>query len=198
MRVCVYCASSADIADAHVAMAQHTGTWIGEHGHTLVWGGCNLGLMQAVGAATQAAGGRVIAVVPGFLNARDLAFATADEIVITETLAERKRYMRENADVFVALSGGIGTWDEVLEVLALKKLARTDAPIVLANVNGYFDPLLSMIERSVEERFNPRGLSDLFEIVRDPQTMSDALDAATRSRTPETSFRPAPGGDRLQ
>ena len=198
MRLCVYCASSTDVAPEHVAMARHTGTWIGAHGHTLIWGGCNLGLMHSVGLATQQAGGRVVAVLPGFLNARDLAFENADEVVITETLAERKRHMRDNADVFVALSGGIGTWDEVLEVLALKKLARLNAPIVLANVGGYFDALLQMIEHSVAERFNPAELTQLFHVVRDAQGMSDALGAATRSGTPRASFRPAGRVDPLQ
>jgi uncharacterized protein (TIGR00730 family) len=175
MRVCVYCASSSNVAVAHVDMARHTGTWIGQHGHTLFWGGCKLGLMQVVGEAAQQAGGRVVAVLPRFLAEHDIAFETPDERVVTETLAARKSYLRENADVFVALPGGVGTWDEVIEVLALKKLARLDAPVVLANVEGYFDPLLQMIERSVSERFSPPDFARLFRVARDARDMSRVL-----------------------
>lgn len=178
MRVCVFCASSNDIASAHVEMARDTGTWIGQRGHTLLWGGCKLGLMQAVGEAAQQAGGRVVAVLPRFLAERDITYESPDECVVTETMAARKSYLRDNADAFVALPGGIGTWDEVIEVLALKKLARLDAPVVLANVEGYFDPLLQMIERAVSEGFSPPDLARLFGVAHDAQDMSRLLRAA--------------------
>ena len=180
MRICVYCASSEEIDAAHVEMARATGTWIGAHGHSLIWGGCRLGLMQCVGESVQRAGGTVVAVLPRFLAARELAFETADECVVTTTMADRKQYMRDNADAFVALSGGIGTWDEVLEVLALKKLEQLAAPVVIANVGGYFDPLFGMIERSVREGFNPSDLGRLFTVAGNPDQMHRALAAAAR------------------
>lgn len=178
MRVCVFCASSGDVQPAHHDMARALGTWIGAHGHTLVWGGCKLGLMQVVGAAAQEAGGRVVAVLPRFLAERDIAFDAADELLVTESMAARKHSMREQTDVFVALPGGVGTWDEIIEVLALKKLARIEAHVVLANVGGYFDPLLEMFERSVEQRFNPPDFDELFHVVEDSEDMQRVLSSA--------------------
>lgn len=178
MRVCVFGASSADVRPPHHDMARALGTWIGARGHTLVWGGCKLGLMQVVGAAVHEAGGRVVAVLPRFLAERDIAFDAADELVVTETMAERKRHMRQQADAFVALPGGVGTWDEIIEVLALKKLERIATPIVLANVEGYFDPLLEMFERSVEQRFNPPDFAELFDVVEDFEDLQRVLSNA--------------------
>ncbi len=92
--------------------------------------------------------------------------------------------MRENADVFVALPGGVGTWDEVIEVLALKKLARLEAPIILANVGGYFDPLLEMMDRSVEERFSPPHFLSLLDVAEDADIMTQALSEAEANWKP--------------
>lgn len=165
VRVCVFCASSRNLDAVYVATGRELGEWIGKHGHTLVWGGCNVGLMDVLGRAVVEGGGKNLAVIPEFLVEKGLAFPDVDERIVTIDLAERKAAMRRNADVFVALPGGIGTWEEVLEVLALKKLGQLDRPVLLANVAGYFDPLLQQIERSVRDGFSPSELTQLYDVV---------------------------------
>ena len=166
MNVCVFCASSTRLRSEYVEAGHALGAWLGKEGHTLVWGGCNVGLMDIVGRAARDAGARTVAVIPRFLVERGLAFDGPDEIVITPGMAARKDAMRQRADAFVALPGGIGTWEEVLEVLALKKLGQLDRPIVIANVLGYFDPLLEQIQRSLDEGFSPPDLGRLFGVAR--------------------------------
>ena len=178
MNVCVFCASSGLVPPEYVEAGQQLGTWIGAQGHTLVWGGCNVGLMDVVGQAAQAAGACTVAVLPRFLVERGLAFARADEQVITATMAERKEVMRRRAGAFVALPGGIGTWEEVLEVLALKKLGQLERPIVLANVRGYFDPLLAQVRRSLDEGFSPPDLEGLFRVARTAAEIPQHLDGS--------------------
>ncbi len=166
MNVCVFCASSTEVAPEYVDAGHALGSWIGRGGHTLVWGGCNVGLMEVVGRAARAALGRTVAVLPRFLVDRGLAFEGADEQIVTADMATRKAAMRQRAEAFVALPGGIGTWEEVLEVMALKKLGQIDRPIVLANLRGYFDPLLAQIGRSLEEGMSPPGIERLYTVAR--------------------------------
>jgi uncharacterized protein (TIGR00730 family) len=165
MKVCVFCASSPGLSPEHAAAAAELGRWIGASGHTLVWGGCNVGLMDILGRAVREAGGWTVAVVPRFLLDRGLGFEGAGEQVVTADLRERKAAMRARADAFVALPGGVGTWEEFFEVLALKKLGQLDRPIVLANLHGCYDPLLAQLAQSVEEGFNPPDLARLFDVV---------------------------------
>ena len=166
MNVCVFCASSTELAPEYVDAGRALGSWIGGGGHTLVWGGCNVGLMDVVGRAARATGARTVAILPRFLVDRDLAFEGADEQIVTADMATRKAAMRQHADAFVALPGGIGTWEEVLEVMALKKLGQLDRPIVLANLRGYYDPLLAQIGRSFEDGMSPREIEQLYTVAR--------------------------------
>src|SRR5262245_19497267 len=123
--------------------------------------------MQEIGAATRRAGGRTIAVIPRFLIARGLLLEAASETIATRDLAERKSEFRRLGGAYVALPGGVGTWEEVLEVLALRKLEQLDAPIVIANVAGYYDPLLDLVRRSVDAGFSPPELDRLFAVAAD-------------------------------
>jgi len=178
VNICVFCASSSRIDPAFVACARQLGEWIGREGHTLVWGGCNVGLMQEIGAATHQAGGRTVAVIPRFLIARGLLFEAASETIATRDLAERKAEFRRLAGAYVALPGGVGTWEEVLEVLALRKLEQLAAPIVIANVGGYYEPLLELVRRSVDAGFSPPELHRLFAVAADaPGVIACLVDA---------------------
>lgn len=187
MRVCVFCASQSEIDGAYVAAASQLGTWIGSKGHTLVWGGCNVGLMDVVGRAVRLSGGRAVAVIPGFLLERGLAFADVDERVVTPDMAARKAVMRQKADCFVALPGGIGTWEEAFEVLALKKLGQLDRPLLFANLQGYFGPLLQQLERSVQEGFSPPDLAKIYGVAATAQETLAWLEDCARGTVSEDS-----------
>ncbi len=176
MNVCVFCASSSRLAPEFVECARWLGAWIGERGHALVWGGCNVGLMDVVGRAARDAGAPTIAVIPEFLVARGLAFEPCTERVVTRDMADRKAAFRARADAFVALPGGVGTWEEVLEVIALCKLAQLAAPIVIANVKGYYDPLLELVRRSIAEGFSAPDVARLYAVAADAPGVAACLE----------------------
>jgi uncharacterized protein (TIGR00730 family) len=142
----VYCSSSAVVDPAYLAAAEAFGRALGEAGHELVWGGASVGLMGEVARAVRAAGGHTIGVIPEALMAREIADHDADELVVTADMAGRKAEMGRRADAFVALPGGFGTLEELLEQLTLRLLGYHDKPIVLVEVEGFWGPLLALFE----------------------------------------------------
>jgi uncharacterized protein (TIGR00730 family) len=173
MKICVFCSSSDDLDPDFVDTARRLGRWIGAQGHGLVWGGCNVGLMNLLGASVQDGGGTTHAIVPRFMQEKGLVFAAADEVEIVDSMHARKERMRQAADAFVALPGGVGTWEEFFEVLALKKLRRLHAPLILMNTRRYYEPLLTQMRLSRTERFSPVDLLEFFAVAAD-------VDAAIR------------------
>jgi uncharacterized protein (TIGR00730 family) len=153
LTVCVYCSSSAAVEPVHVAAAQALGRGLGEQGHDLVWGGASVGLMGEVARATRAAGGRTIGVIPESMLAVEIADHDADELLVTPDMGSRKAEMARRADAFVALPGGFGTLEELLEQLTLRLLRLHDKPIVLVDVDGFWQPLLALFEHLYDGRF---------------------------------------------
>jgi cytokinin riboside 5'-monophosphate phosphoribohydrolase len=151
--ICVYCSSSASVDAAHVVAAEALGREIGEAGDQLVWGGSSLGLMGELARAVRAAGGRTIGVIPEALVAREVADHDADELIVTADMGARKAEMGRRADAFLALPGGFGTLEELLEQLTLRLLGYHDKPIVLVDVGGFWQPLLALFEHLYEGRF---------------------------------------------
>jgi uncharacterized protein (TIGR00730 family) len=164
MNVCVFCSSSSQLPEEFVEVARSVGQWIGDGGHRLVWGGCNVGLMNEVGLAVQRSGGTTCAVVPEFMAQQQLVFEGADEVEVVSDMQERKSRMRQAAAAFVVLPGGVGTWEEFLEVVALKKLRRLDAPIVLVNCNDYYAPLLQQFHHSIDQGCSPPTILEMFDV----------------------------------
>ena len=115
------------------------------------------------------AGGHVVGVIPDFMKERELAYHEADELVTVETMRERKRIMEERACGFLALPGGIGTLEELTEIMTLRYIGRIDKPVVLFNQDGYYDDLLRFFERMTRERFKSAGLQSLFSVADDPR-----------------------------
>jgi len=151
--LCVYCSSSDAVDGGFFEAARDLGRRIGEGGHVLIYGGGRTGLMGAVARAAKDYGGRVIAVIPRFMAEKGVAFQDADETVLTEDMRERKAVMERRADAFLALPGGFGTLEEVLEVLTLRQLGLHGKPIVFVNTGGFYDPLVRMFDDLVERRF---------------------------------------------
>ncbi len=142
--ICVYCGSSAGADPAFVAAANDLGRRIGEAGLGLVYGGGANGLMGVVARATLASGGRVCGIIPEFLKQRENTLAEAQDLVVVPDMHTRKRMMFERADAFVALPGGIGTLEEVVEQLTWVQLGRHTKPVVIADIGGFWRPLLSL------------------------------------------------------
>ncbi|MBI2513821.1 MAG: TIGR00730 family Rossman fold protein [Opitutae bacterium] len=151
--LCVYCASSDRVEPRYFAAAEQAGREIAARGWALVYGGGKTGLMGAVARGTKSGGGRVVGVIPEFMKVRELEFAEADELISVITMRERKMLMETRADAFLALPGGWGTLEELLEILTLAHLEVLQKPIVIFNQDGYYDDLLRLFERIVAENF---------------------------------------------
>jgi hypothetical protein len=156
--LCVYCGSSPGTDPAFVEAAQNFGKILAENKVRLVYGGGSVGLMGAVADAVLEHGGDVTGIIPEFLTRREQPRRLAQELIVTRDMHERKRIMFERADGFVALPGGIGTLEEVVEQLTWAQLGRHKKPILFANINGYWDPLLSLIAHMRQQEFLPPAL----------------------------------------
>jgi cytokinin riboside 5'-monophosphate phosphoribohydrolase len=161
---CVYCSSSANLSAKYVEAARRLGAMIASNGWGLIYGGGNAGLMGTVAHAVKVGGGHVVGVIPAFMSDRELANGDADELVVVDTMRERKRIMAERADAFVTLPGGIGTLEELSEIMVERYLNLTTKPVVLVNQDGYYDDLLRFFDRMVAERFKPPGLVQVMSV----------------------------------
>ncbi|HSV46285.1 MAG TPA: TIGR00730 family Rossman fold protein [Ramlibacter sp.] len=164
--VCVYC-SSRQVAPGFVDAAVQVGRWIGERGGQLVYGGGNNGLMGVVADATLQAGGRVVGVIPQALVAREFAKRDCTELHIVESMHERKSLMAQRCDAFLALPGGIGTFEELFEVWTWRQLGYHDKPLGLLDAGGYYSPLLAFLRSSVDQGFLSQAHMDLLRVGSD-------------------------------
>jgi len=162
--VCVYCSSSRDLDSKYYEAGEEVGRELAERGWGLIYGGGRAGTMGAVARATKEAGGYVVGVIPEFMKERELAFHEADELITVDSMRERKGIMAERADAFVTLPGGIGTLEEVSEIMVERGLALHRKPLVLLNQHGYYDGLLTFLERMVAERFKSEGFRSLLGV----------------------------------
>jgi uncharacterized protein (TIGR00730 family) len=140
------------------------GQWIGQRGGQLVYGGGSNGLMGVVADATLAAGGRVVGIIPQALVDKEWAHADCTELHVVETMHERKRMMAERADAFIALPGGIGTFEEFFEVWTWRQLGYHNKPVGLLNLNGYYDGLLAFLRSVVQHEFMGDWQMDLIAV----------------------------------
>lgn len=154
--VCVYCGSSPGRDPAHVKAARVLGTAMAEAGVSLVYGGGTKGVMGALAGAVKAAGGHVTGVIPQFLidmEATSRELNALDEVIVTQDMHERKHTMFERSDAFVALPGGIGTLEELIEIMTWSQLGRHDKPIAIANIAGFWNPLSTLLTHMRDEGY---------------------------------------------
>ena len=144
MKIVVYCSSQEGLDEKYRLLARDLGTWIGEHGHTLLYGGSNAGLMHITAAAVHEAGGHIMGVIPEMFRHR--IDPVCDEVVYTANLGDRKQYMIEHGDVFVVMPGGIGTLDEWMSTLAVLTIGNDDPrPVIVANIDGLYDATVQQL-----------------------------------------------------
>ncbi len=173
--ICVYCGSRAGQDPDFAAQADAVGQWIGRHGGQLVYGGGRNGLMGRVAQATLATGGRVIGVIPQALVDKEMANRDCTELHVVQTMHERKRLMAEHADAFLALPGGIGTFEELFEVWTWQQLGYHDKPLGLLNVAGYYDGLLQFLHQSVAQGFMSDWQMDMLRVSDRPEELLPIL-----------------------
>ena len=173
--LCVYCGSRPGDDQRYVDAANQVGTWIGRRNGQLVYGGGNNGLMGVVADATLAAGGTVVGVIPESLVIKEFAKRDCTELHVVQSMHQRKQLMAERADAFLALPGGIGTFEELFEVWTWRQLGYHDKPIGVLNAGGYYDTLLTFLAQSVKAGFMGPWQMDLLQIAKDPDTLLPPL-----------------------
>jgi hypothetical protein len=180
--VCVYCGSSAGTEPAFGEAAGQFGKILAESGVRLVYGGGSVGLMGILADAVVAHGGKATGIIPDFLTQRERPRRFDQELIVTPDMHERKRTMFDRADAFVALPGGIGTLEELVEQLTWAQLGRHRKPILIANINGYWDPLLTLVAHMREYAFVPESLAVNFLVAERVQDILPILRQAARGR----------------
>ncbi|MCP1659822.1 TIGR00730 family Rossman fold protein [Neisseria perflava] len=155
--IAVYCGSNLGAIPDYFHAAQEVGAAIAKRGSRLIYGGGRIGLMGAVADAVLASGGEAVGVIPTFLREKEVAHHDLTELVETPDMPARKNKMIALADAFIALPGGIGTYEELFEVLSLAQLRQHAKPIGILNVNGFFDPLLALLQHTADSGFMPQA-----------------------------------------
>ncbi|CAO5250542.1 LOG family protein [Frankia sp. AgKG'84/4] len=177
MNICVYCASSTEIDPAHVALAARTGAALARRGHTLVSGGGSVSCMGAVAEGARAGGARTIGIIPRALHALEITDEESDELIVTATMRERKALMDERADGFLALPGGLGTLEELLEIWVAQVLGLHAKPVVVLDPGGVFTHLRLLVDSLVDGGFVRVAARDAVIWATDLEEALDALEA---------------------
>ncbi len=176
--VCVYCASSSSCDAEYHRAAARLGELLARDGRTIVYGGSRNGSMGALADGALRAGGHVIGVLPKFLEELEVAHGGLSDLLIVEDMRTRKHLMLSRSSAVIALPGGCGTFEELLEAITLKRLGVFLGPIVIVNTRNYFAPLLSLLESAVRERFMDQRHLAMWQVVATPEEVGAALGAA--------------------
>ena len=173
--VCVYSASSTKIAPVYFAAAEELGRLLAMRSINLINGAGSIGLMAATSNAALSAGGTVTGVIPSFMVEQNWHHSGLTRLVETETIHERKQLMAEMSDGVIALPGGCGTMEELLEIITWKQLGLYLKPIVILNINGFYDPLLEMLQRAIDGHFMRPEHGTIWQVATSPQEAIDLL-----------------------
>jgi uncharacterized protein (TIGR00730 family) len=187
--LCVYCGSRPGERPEYADAARRVGTSIGERGWELVYGGGRAGLMGIVADAALAAGAPVFGVIPQSLMDREVGHAGLTELHVVQTMHERKLMMAERSDAFIALPGGIGTFEEIFEVWSWRQLGYHDKPLGLLNTAGYYDALLAFMTQTVTQGFVAAPQHALLQVEADPLVLLDRVAAAMPLATAPDDYR---------
>lgn len=190
MNFCVYGASSNAIDQKFLDAAYSLGRAIASHGHGLVFGGGNSGVMGASArGADSVEGAYILGIAPTFFNVDGVLYPHCTEFIGPDNMRERKQLLEERSDGFVIAPGGIGTFDEFFEILTLKQLGRHKKPIAIFNVDGYFDPLLVLLRHTVANEFMNESTLSLFAVVSDTEALLDYMESYEAQERDVTFFK---------
>ena len=176
MQICLYGASSNELDAVYLDSAYELGLLLARRGHSLVYGAGAQGVMGAAARGVHDGGGRIIGVAPKFLNVDGILYDRCDELIFTDTMAERKGIMAGRAEAFIMAPGGVGTFEEFFEILTLKQLGRHNPPIAIYNVNNYYAPLQQMLEHAVRERFVRELCLQIYRLFSEPAALLDYIE----------------------
>lgn len=175
MNICVFCGSATGHNPVFAGAAKSLGRLIGSNNHTLVYGGGNIGLMNILANSVMEAGGKVIGIIPDFLFKREVAHTGITELIIVDSMHERKKRMADKSDAFIAIPGGWGTLDELAEILTWKQLSLINKPIGILNTNEFFTPLIHMMQSMVVNGFLKEENLNKILIAEDVRALFDQM-----------------------
>lgn len=187
--VCVFCGSSDRAAKSHRAAAAGFGRELARQGIELVFGGGRVGLMGLIADSALTAGGRVVGVIPEHLIRAEVGHGKVSELIVTATMHERKATMFQRSDAFVVLPGGPGTLDETFEILTWRQLALHDKPVVICDLDGYWQPLTGLIDHMIRRRYVKPAFREFFTVVESTRDVLPALSALPAPRRPTRADR---------
>jgi len=173
--ICVYCASSSQVKEEYYTAAARLGRLLVNGGNRLVYGGGHRGLMGKIADTVLESGGEVTGIMPRFMTEVEWNHTGITEMILVDSMHERKEKMAAMADAVVALPGGCGTMEELLEVITWKRLGIFTKPIIICNTKGYFDPLIEMLNRSVDENFMREEHRLMWQVADTPEAVMEAL-----------------------
>lgn len=176
MKICIFGASSEQIDKIYIDTAESLGRSVANRGDAIIYGAGKYGVMGAAARGVTSVKGELIGVSPEFFKKDNVLYDKCTELIFTDTMRERKGIMEDRADAFVICAGGIGTFEEFFEVLTLKQLSRHSKPIVIYNVNGYYDSLIDMMKKSVSEKFMSDDCLKLFTVANTEQEVFEQID----------------------
>ena len=179
-RICIFCASSNQIDSVYKKDAEEIGTLLGQKGLNIINGAGNIGLMGILTDAVLASGGTVTGVIPQFFVTKGLCHQNLTEVFITETMHERKKKMSDLADAVIALPGGYGTMEELLEIITWRQIGLQQKPIIILNTNNFYTPLLELFHHAVEEKFIRTEHAQLYKVAQTPQEVIEILSYPTK------------------
>jgi uncharacterized protein (TIGR00730 family) len=183
--LCVYCGSSGSVRDSHLQAARDLGALAAQACVDIVYGGGRIGLMGALAEGALAAGGRVVGIIPQHLEVLEAGHREASEYLVVDSMHARKQLMAERSDAFCALPGGLGTLDETFEIITWRQLKLHDKPVILVNIEGFWDPLLRLVEHQTAEGYLRGGSAGLFHVVERVDQVLDCAANAPRPNLPD-------------
>lgn len=178
MRIAVFCASSAKVPAKYFQHTEETAVHLVNNGYTIVYGGGSVGLMGCLADKALALGGEVIGILPHFMDQVEWGHKKLTQLVIVDDMRERKKKLIEDVDAVLALAGGTGTLEELAEVITLKRLGKFTKPIIILNTDGFYNPLIEMFEKMVEEKFLRPEHRQIWQFVDSPHQIVPAIKSA--------------------
>ncbi len=176
MKICLYGSSSRELDQVFYDKAYELGVLMGQHGHELIFGGGEQGLMGACVRGLESAGGEAIGVAPRFFDLPGILHKECKEFIFTDTMSERKQIMEDLADAFLIVPGGVGTYEEFFETFTLKQLGRMTKPIGILNTEGYYDLLVEMLNKTIEMGFMKKECADIYGVFPEAEELLDYIE----------------------
>jgi len=188
--VCVYCGSSNRIDEKYKQLARDVGKTLATHNMQVVYGGGHVGLMGIMADSCLEAGGKITGIIPEHIRVHEVQHKGLSELLVVDSMHERKSLMAEKSDAFVVLPGGFGTLDETFEILTWKQLSLHDKPIIFYNLDGFWDPVINFVKTLVETRFAPEANLKIFKTVTTTNDLLAALlSPAEKMEAPEDKWK---------